>query len=58
MWEPQPPEPSGPVRACNGIALPLPLPFTLGYLHFTDSDKETDKSDENHNKLWKIMDIF
>ena len=21
-------EPSGPVQACNGIALPLPLPFT------------------------------
>jgi hypothetical protein len=22
IWEPQPPEPSGPVKACNGIALP------------------------------------
>ena len=22
VWEPQPPEPSGPVQACNGIALP------------------------------------
>jgi len=22
-------EPSGPVQACNGIALPLPLQFTL-----------------------------
>jgi hypothetical protein len=23
IWEPQPPEPSGPVHACNGIALPF-----------------------------------
>jgi hypothetical protein len=22
-------EPSGPVQACNGIALPLPLPFNI-----------------------------
>jgi len=25
-------EPSGPVQACNGIALPLPLPLPLVYL--------------------------
>ena len=25
-------EPSGPVQACNGIALPLPLPFTWIFL--------------------------
>jgi hypothetical protein len=25
IWESQPPEHSGPVKACNGIALPLPL---------------------------------
>jgi hypothetical protein len=24
-------EPSGPVKACNGIALPLPLPQILGW---------------------------
>ena len=23
------PEPSGPVHACNGVALPLPLPFCV-----------------------------
>ena len=28
IWEPQPPEPSGSVQGCNGIALPLSLPFT------------------------------
>ena len=27
-------EPSGPVQAFNGIALPLPLPFTILPLHF------------------------
>jgi hypothetical protein len=26
IWEPQPP---GTLRACNGIALPLPLPYTF-----------------------------
>ena len=25
-------EPSGPVQACNGIALPLPLPHTITVL--------------------------
>jgi hypothetical protein len=25
IWEPKPPEPSGPHRACYGTALPLPL---------------------------------
>jgi len=29
-------EPSGPLQACNGTALPLPLPFTehIGYIIF------------------------
>jgi hypothetical protein len=30
----------------------------LGYLHFTDDNKETDKNDKNYDKLWKISDIF
>ena len=29
IWEPQSPRPSGPVQACHGIALPLPLHFVL-----------------------------
>ena len=28
-------EPSGPVQACNGIALPLPLPLPLPYTVMT-----------------------
>ena len=27
-------EPSGPVQACNGIALPLPLPYIYGMSYF------------------------
>jgi len=27
-------EPSGPVQACNGIALPLPLPYTVKCTYF------------------------
>ena len=29
IWEPQPPEPSGPVLACKGIALPLQLSLRI-----------------------------
>jgi hypothetical protein len=25
-------EPSGPVKACNGIALPLPLPYPIRFM--------------------------
>jgi hypothetical protein len=28
-------EPSGPVKACNGIALPLPLPLHAVELHLS-----------------------
>jgi hypothetical protein len=28
IWEPQPPGTSGPVQACNGIALTLPFTST------------------------------
>jgi hypothetical protein len=28
------------------------------YMHFTDSDNEIDKNDENYGRLWKIRQVF
>ena len=30
-------EPSGPLQACNGITLPLPLPLTLPHIKHTQT---------------------
>ena len=30
IWEPRPPEPSGPVKACNGTAIVLPSAVSSG----------------------------
>ena len=30
----------------------------LNYSHFTDSRSETDRTDENFDRLWKIEDLF
>jgi len=41
-------ETSGPVQACNGIALPLPLPFALLFiLHLSAYEDGTDRMFRN-----------
>jgi hypothetical protein len=43
-------EPSGPVQACNGIALPLPLQYI--YIQYTSEDQ-----DGRIPKLTAIMEV-
>ena len=39
-------EPSGPLQACNGTALPLPFTFTFTFTSKNYSDDEIKKSED------------
>jgi len=44
-------EPCGPVQACNGIALPLPLPFTYLFVPLCTSYPEDWRSESEGRHL-------
>ena len=50
-------EPSGPLQACNGTALPLPLPLLAFICQFLDTIKCKTNPDLRNFKVWKIVSL-